>query len=201
MVDTDFIHFLIQYVGKFTWPKRWSPEAFLTAVHERQPPASLFYWVGIKYIAIESAKERHNLSSLMHRARTENQVNLAMVKLRDRFLSRSGKRAMATTLPQVPQEMRSPSCTFAQQDDPENVLTHGTPRTECMVRAVVCASTFANLRDFLKAVFRKLEAAAGCEVLPTLTGRCVETPGRLLHALSLAAASERRTEGCSLVSS
>jgi hypothetical protein len=135
----------------------------------------------------------------MHRARTENQVNLALVKLRDRFLSRSGKRAMASTLPEVRQEMRSPSSTFAQQDDPDNVLTHGTPGRSAW--SVVCATTFANLRDFWKAAVRKLEAAAGCEVLPTLTGRCVEIPRRLIHALSLAAASERRTEGPKLVSS
>jgi len=98
MVGTDFFQFLIQYVAEFTRPKRWRPEAFLTAIHERKPPASLFYWVSVKDAAIESAQQRHNLSSLMHRARTENQMNLALVEYRDRFFSRCGKRAMATTL-------------------------------------------------------------------------------------------------------
>ena len=36
------------------------------------------------------------------------------------------------------------------------------------------------------------EAAAGCEVLPTVAGRCVEIPGRM-QALHLAATSCRRT--------
>jgi len=57
MAGTDFFQFLIQYVGEFTRPKRWRPKAFLTAIHERQPPASLFHWVCIKDTAIESAKQ------------------------------------------------------------------------------------------------------------------------------------------------
>jgi hypothetical protein len=80
MADTDFLQFLIQYVSEFTRPKRWRPKAFLTAIHERQPPASLFYRVSVKDTAIESAQQRHNLSGLMHWARTENQVNLGLVK-------------------------------------------------------------------------------------------------------------------------
>ena len=41
----------------------------------------------------------------------------------------------------------------------------------------------------------------GCEVLPILTGRCVETPEHLDHSSRLAAASERITESCSIVNS
>jgi hypothetical protein len=103
---------------------------------------------------------------------------------------------MATTLPQMQQEMVGPSYAFAQQEDADNLLAHGAPPIECIVQTAVCATTLANLRHFLKAVVRKLEVAAGCEVLPNLMGRCVETPGRLVHASCLAAASERRTESC-----
>ena len=71
----------------------------------------------------------------------------------------------------------------------------------CMVQTAVLRYQPCDLRDFLKAVVRKSEAAAGCEVLPTLTGRCVETPGRLFHASCPAAVSKRRTEGCSMVKS
>jgi hypothetical protein len=45
-------------------------------------------------------------------------------------------------LPQVPQEMRSPSCAFAQQDDPDNLSTHGAPDrvhgSDCSVRYDIC---------------------------------------------------------------
>ena len=70
-----------------------------------------------------------------------------------------------------------------------------------MAQIAGCATTLADVRAFLKAGVRQLEAAAGREVLPTLTGRCVETPGRLVHASCLAAASERRTEVCWMVKS
>jgi hypothetical protein len=63
---------------------------------------------------------------------------------------------MATTLPQVPQKIRGPSCAFAQQDDPDDLSTHGAPK--CMVRTVVCATTFADLWDFWKAVVRKIRS-------------------------------------------
>jgi hypothetical protein len=43
------------------------------------------------------------------------------------------------------------------------------------------------------AIARNSEAAASCEVLPTGTGRRVETPERLVQASCLAAASVRRT--------
>lgn len=53
--------------------------------------------------------------------------------------------------------------------------------------------------EFSKGGGQNRRATVGYEVLPTLSGRCVETPGRLAYASCLAAASSRRIKELRLV--
>lgn len=121
----DFFQYLIEETGEFSGPDRRRPYAISSISHNGQPPAAILHGVSVEDIATRTSHVADHSEGLCQGVRTQNQLELALMKQPDALLRRACKAALATTLLHESLQMVG---AFSQQQNAYPLVVHDLPR-------------------------------------------------------------------------